>query len=329
MQLWTVDDNDLLAVKGRFQRDEQGHEVWILAAKRGWLWREGQWVETAEVELYDDPVYIAEPGSSALVYDHDFVIDKQNTDVIVHGKARTYGARALNYHECRLLVDGHIDKVLAVHGPREWITHGGGITLSAAHTFTEQNIDYSLAIGGDERNRLGGGIATSTKALLAQPVPGIFYPTEDWGIKVKHLRVAGFGPLPPFFSDRYRYAGTFDEQWQQNRRPILPEDFDRRFYQCAPFDQQCQGYLQGGERIMLSGFNHDDTLSFRMPHQHFKAQAVFGEEIVTKAMPVYTVAIDTEAQALYVTYSASFPCQGFEETLISSGVSAATEEGTE
>ncbi|MCV5919813.1 DUF2169 domain-containing protein, partial [Escherichia coli] len=80
---------------------------------------------------------------------------------------------------------------------------------------------------------------------------------------------AGFGPVPPFFEARQTLAGTFDEEWIENRKPMLPLDFDRRFFQSAPADQQCKGFLKGGERLMMSGFCHDDTISFRIPKEKY------------------------------------------------------------
>ncbi|MCV5264373.1 DUF2169 domain-containing protein, partial [Escherichia coli] len=71
----------------------------------------------------------------------------------------------------------------------------------------------------------------------------MFYPKEEWSSTSKNLRVAGFGPVPPFFEARQTLAGTFDEEWIENRKPMLPLDFDRRFFQSAPADQQCKGFL--------------------------------------------------------------------------------------
>ncbi len=44
---------------------------------------------------------------------------------------------------------------------------------------------------------------------------------------------AGFGPVPPWWRPRQQHAGTYDEAWLAERHPLLPRDFDERFWHCA------------------------------------------------------------------------------------------------
>ncbi|CAM3915271.1 DUF2169 domain-containing protein [Vibrio aquimaris] len=326
MQLWDIEQTEGVLVKGRFQRDENGHEVWVLTAKRQWNFVDNQWQEVEAEEIYDDPVQLAEPNSSVMKIDHEFAVTKQNTDVLVYGKARSYAKRPVIYHECRVLIDGHIDKTISVHGERQWIRHGGAITVSNPKPFIEADIHYGHALGGDKRNRVGCGIASSTEQLLEKPVPSVFFPRENWAPNSKNVRVAGLGPIAPFFAERAQYAGTFDEHWLEHRRPLLPEDFDQKFYQSAPSDQQCCGFLEGSERLMMSGFNHDDVITFRLPTEKYVAQVLIGEDSLIAPMHIYTLYVDTEQMTLTVSYGASFPCQGKEHLLVSSKVSQSKEK---
>lgn len=328
MQLWDIESNTDLSVKGRFQRDSDGNEVWVVVAKKTWQWLEGAWHPLAESEIFDDPQYLGEPGLSAMKVDHEFVYLKNNTDVLLYGKARSYAKKPVTQHECRLLIDGHIDKALSIIGERNWIEHGGSVTVSRPVAFIEAEIDYSCAIGGDERNRIGGGVAKSNQELLEQKVPSVFYSQENWQSSTNKIRVAGFGPLPPFFKSRSVLAGTFDDHWVMSRKPMLPEDFDLRFYQSAPLDQQCKGHLVGGERIVISGFCHNETLSFRIPATQYSATANFDGEIQRRAMDIYTVFIDAEAKTLSLSFNASFPCQGREHLLTTTQVVESHEEVT-
>lgn len=321
MALWDIDDNPELAIKGRFVRDENGDEVWVLVAKRAWQKMGSVWVEQAKPEIHDTPFYAGKDGFSALKHDHEFHGVKKNTDVIVHGKARTYAKRPLHHHTCRLLVEGHVDKTICVSGPRRWVEHAGTVTPSIPQPFIERDIDYSFAIGADERNRLGCGVAKTNTELLKQNVPAIFYPKEEWTPNNKKTRVAGFGALPPFFSARLIFAGTFDKQWELTRKPLLPEDFDCHFFQSAPLDQQCKGYLSGNELISLSGFSHGDVLSFHVPSEHYLACVHIGEVVYQAPMHIYTVYVDTDSQCLSISYCASFPCQGQEHLLTKSTIS--------
>ncbi|WP_072054256.1 DUF2169 family type VI secretion system accessory protein [Aliivibrio fischeri] len=319
MQLWDIDSESPFTLKGRFQRDSEGHEVWVLSMKRAWTFLDGSWSEEVDnLELNDDPIYLGEPGFSAMVADHDFPIYKKNTDVLIYGKARSYAKKPVHSQLCRVLIDEHIDKTLKVVGERHWVDYSGSITVSTTQSFIERDIDYSNAIGGDERNRIGGGAAETNAELLKAKVPSIFYPDQNWQASSKKVKVAGFGPMPPFFHDRAKWAGTFDEKWFEERRPVWPIDFDDRFYQSAPQDQQCNGYLQGGERLMVSGFCHNDALSFRIPSEKFQAVAVFNGKEEKINMPMYTLWIDTENKRIEATYTAAFPCQNREHLLTSS-----------
>lgn len=52
-------------------------------------------------------------------------------------------------------------------------------------------------------------------------------------------------------------AGTYDEAWRANRHPLLPEDFDSRFWQCAPEDQIARPFLRGDEAYTLTHLHPD------------------------------------------------------------------------
>ncbi len=320
MQLWDIEPHPNLTLKGRFQRDENGHEVWVIVGKQTWKFDGLNWQNVGNSEIYDDPVYMGEPGYSAMINDHEFAYFKQNTDVLIYGKARSYAKKPVPYLECRLLIDEHIDKTIAVHGERVWIEHAGTVTVSDPSKFIEKDIDYTRAIGGDIRNRVGTGLASSTKKLCEQTVPSVFYPQENWEPSGQKSRVAGFGPIPPFFESRMIHAGTFDDDWAEFRRPLLPTNFDKRFYQSAPLDQQCKGYLIGGERLVMSGFCHDDTISFRIPKEKYTAKAKFLDIEQSQDMAIYTVFVDAEEKTISISYSSNFPCQGKEEQLVSTSV---------
>ena len=46
------------------------------------------------------------------------------------------------------------------------------------------------------------------------------------------------GPLGRGWAQRACHAGTYDERWLKDDFPFLPKDFDERYYQAAPEDQQ-------------------------------------------------------------------------------------------
>ncbi len=76
MQLWDIEPHPQLSIKGRFQRNEHGEEVWVVVGKQTWQFNDGQWQSLAESEIFDDPQYLGEEGFSALKVDHEFAFFK-------------------------------------------------------------------------------------------------------------------------------------------------------------------------------------------------------------------------------------------------------------
>jgi hypothetical protein len=73
-----------------------------------------------------------------------------------------------------------------------------------------------------------------------------------------------FGPIGRNWTPRPKYAGTYDQDWIDNVFPFLPSDFQDRYYQCAPEDQQCE-YLGGGEEVVLRNLTPEGYISFKLP----------------------------------------------------------------
>ncbi|MDF4844944.1 DUF2169 domain-containing protein, partial [Vibrio parahaemolyticus] len=106
---------------------------------------------------------------------------------------------------------------------------------------------------------------------------------------------------------------------------MLPLDFDKRFFQSAPADQQCKGFLKGGERLMMSGFCHDDTISFRIPKEKYRAIATFKDGSYPVDMAMYTLFVDAEKKTISISYTAAFPCQSKEHLLVSTSITKVEE----
>ncbi len=71
---------------------------------------------------------------------------------------------------------------------------------------------------------------------LRAPQPFIEMPLEPFG----------FGFVGRSSPGRAAFAGTYDRRWLDEVCPFLPEDFDHRYYQGAPPDQQ-YSHFRGGE----------------------------------------------------------------------------------
>jgi hypothetical protein len=76
---------------------------------------------------------------------------------------------------------------------------------------------------------------------------------------------AGFGFVSADWEPRARYAGTYDEAWSQERKPLLPKDFDRRFFNAASPGLTAPGYLKGNEDVVVVNASAVSPLRFHLP----------------------------------------------------------------
>lgn len=76
-----------------------------------------------------------------------------------------------------------------------------------------------------------------------------------------------FGPLDRSDPGRRQFAGTYDQDWVENRMPVLPVDFDPRYNLAAPTGQRAPAYLSGEETVTLTNVygGPASTREFHLP----------------------------------------------------------------
>jgi hypothetical protein len=274
--MWQLDNRTPFAAERTWTRDRDGAEVWLVAVKCTFaITADGAiGVATTQPPVTSVPEYVdsADPGASSLRYDVDLVRTKVTTDIIVHGHAYA-PQEPVTELEVGWQV-GVVAKTLRVTGDRLWRNRA----MSAPRPFTTMPIVYERAYGGFDpyargtaspqwsaHNPVGVGFALSASAAEALALPNFEYldhPVRRWNDRPEP---AGFGPLAAHWQPRASFAGTFDERWQRHRFPLLPDDFDDRYYQCAPADQQAPEFLAGGEPVVLTRLTPGGDLRFSLP----------------------------------------------------------------
>jgi hypothetical protein len=238
------------------------------------------------VRLHDEqlPLIMADtftgaPGFSAPVYEVDFAPRKHACDVLLVGSAHAPEGRQVTRLRVGLRV-GPMEKAFDVVGNRVWQAGLTGIKASAPLPFTKMPISYDAAFGGADRhsedevehdaylpNPVGRGWQKHLKNAWVdgKPLPN----TEELGKAVRFpsdkCKPMAFGPLGRGWPQRARYAGTYDQHWLDDVFPFLPQDFDERYYQAAPEDQQVP-LPKGPMEVVLSGFTADGIRQFVLPH---------------------------------------------------------------
>jgi hypothetical protein len=171
-------------------------------------------------------------------------------------------------------------------------------------------------------NLVGRGYAKGKFLKLIDEMPA--HQTELWvGGKVQTISdpsqmhaPASFGPLARNWQPRLKFCGTYDQHWQDEIFPLLPPDFDDRYHQCAPLDQQMP-YPQGGEIITLAHLSEQAArdveqtkglLSIQLPRLHMPMVMLpkTRDQIAMQAV-VDTIAIDADAGTYDITWRARTP----------------------
>ncbi len=120
-----------------------------------------------------------------------------------------------------------------------------------------------------------------------------------------------FGPLGRHWLPRRSHAGTYDAAWRERRYPFLPEDFDPRYFQAAPEDQQLPA-LRGGEAVRLLNLcppthTAQDLLEFTLPDLSLPVR-LHGRSGVEAPTPVAdTLLIEPDAQRFSITWKVDRP----------------------
>jgi hypothetical protein len=231
-----------------------------------------------QMPLVTTDVFTGEPGFLAPLYEIDFGPPKPRCDVLLNGSCYAPGGRSARYVEVAMAV-GSLTKSFRVVGPRVYKAGLLSYKLGKPQPFTVLPISYNNAYGGVDRtnqnpakhewyplNHAGMGYHPKAKAraLVGKPLPN----TEELDNPVRQpkrrYKPMAFGPIGRAWQQRIRWAGTYDQKWLDDQCPFLPEDFDTRYFQSAPEDQQIE-YPRGGEAVSLKHLTPQGRTTFRLP----------------------------------------------------------------
>lgn len=262
--------------------DAAGH-VWLLVVIKGtfdYPDMPGQPVRKSAVQmpLVFADTHTGKPGYSTTFWETDFAFRKPRCDVIANGCAYAPGGRSAERVPVGIKI-GNWSKLFEVVGHREWRAIGPVFTSTAPQRFLKLPISYDVAWGGTDRldpedqlpasykhNTVGTGWAQTKNQRF---IPGLRLPnTQAIGEEIRSpfgdYKPMSFGPMGRGWPGRIEYGGTYDDNWANNIFPFLPPDFDDRYFQMAPTDQQIHP-PRGGEEIQLVNLTPQGRESFRLP----------------------------------------------------------------
>jgi hypothetical protein len=262
--------------------EPSGRELLVVVIKGTFaLPQPGEAVRLADEQrpLVMADTFTGEPGFTAPVHEVDFAPRKHRCDVLLTGHAHAPAGHEVTRLRVGLRV-GTLQKAFDVVGHRVWQAGLTGITASAPQRFTRMPVSYDVAWGGADRhsddpaehdaylpNPVGRGWHKHLKNAWVDgtPLPNTEALGQAVNFPTDKCTPMALGPLGRGWPARARYAGTYDDEWRDKVFPFLPADFDERYYQAAPEDQQLP-LPQGPLDVVLSGFTPDGTRQFTLPH---------------------------------------------------------------
>jgi hypothetical protein len=303
--------------------DVAGREHLVVAVKASWRLpaprQRPRPLAPSPLSVTDE--YYGAPGESAMRYGADYVRFKPRCDLLFDACAHAPGDRLTRHLDVCVQVGGW-RKDLRVVGPRKWRQD---LTPGPAEPFVQMPLHYGHAFGGvceyqrDGEHRsetllsnpagIGWGGPHTWRELAGASVPNLEYLQDPVCSPGGEHPPAALGAIGRHWQPRSQYAGTFDEAWRHDVSPFLPEDFDERFHQCAPQDQQID-YPRGGEEVYLRHIlaEHPEY-RFKLPmFPEMKVRILrkdYSAETLTA--PVDTLYFETEHKRFSAVWRASTP----------------------
>lgn len=316
--MWAIDNQTPYAAERTFVRDRDGAEIWLVAVRATFdLFPDGS-VQPAKKQtpVAQAPEFLGKPGASSLRWDSDLPRTKSGTDVIINASAHVpegYDEQTELRVGFRL---GPIAKQLTVWGDRVWEPTLRVLVPTQPKPFRSQPIVYERAFGGTadestlrsdyihcQQNPVGVGV----RKAVDLPLPNIAHPKQLPEQSIGGI-VPGLGAVGCSWSPRRELAGTYDQVWKETRQPLVPIDFDDRYFQSAPGDQVVNGFLKGGEAVELVHLSPNGRMQFHLPKLYFGFRTSIGGTTQHHRANLHTVIIEPDAGRLMMVWHTALPC---------------------
>ena len=215
---------------------------------------------------------------------------------------------------------GSVQKLARVFGNRRLVKRLGFSTLTAPELFDRIPLTYEHAFGGwdrrdknpekhrfEPRNPVGIGYRDpDLSGDTDVPMPNLEDPDHLVKSASDRPPPAGFGFIAPDWQPRARFAGTYDKAWNDQRKPLLPKDFDRRFFNAASPGLIFPGHLRGDEPVVVIGATASGRVSFNLPGLAAPACRLVlksGKPVELQAL-LDTLVVDMDRQTVTMTWRA-------------------------
>lgn len=305
--MWQVKNQTPYEVKGNWIRNRQGQEIWTIVLKATWdIMPDGTTMLSAiQPPVNSGPVFHVD--NRILLYDTDFGPTKAATDIVLNGHAHSPDGKAVSMLPIGLKV-GDVTRLARVYGERIW----DGDQYADPVPFIKIPLSYN------KMNQ--GAFFSSCNSHYNPDGMSIDELPEKDRSALPHFEFCsdaifpGYSALPRHWPGRSQFTGTYDENWRLTRAPLLPDDLDERYWQCAPHPLYAGGRLKGGEMVYLgnltpSGYGHDGLLIFALPRIFPALTTQFYDGSVCDHRAVLcTVIIEPDFPRVSLVWQSTLPC---------------------
>lgn len=252
-----------------------------------------------------------DPGTTSIRYESDFAPVKPRVDVLVNADAIVPDKRAMTALEVALVGPGFV-KQAVVTGDRIWVEGLRGIEPSHPRPFVTIPLVWDRGFGGSDqsheevskngselRNPVGVGFHLNgdKETIVGRPLPNIERPDGRMRSRFDKPEPIGFGPVGRGWHPRIGFAGTYDQRWMDERLPFLPEDFDDRYFQSAPLDQQLS-QLAAGAAFGCRNMSENGQFVTRLPPLNIPVRFFFNDRTESLAVAPDTLILEPGARRL-------------------------------
>jgi hypothetical protein len=263
--------------------------------------------------IHEADVYAGKPDVSGLVLATDLGPPKPRLDVLLAGEF-VFPA-PIEQADVSLEVGRRLRKTVRVFGERSWYPGlRQDLAPSRPKPIARIPVAWEKSFGGtdpkdpasvERRNPVGAGLRRRPEDLLGHPVPSFDDPARPIQSPKDRPAPQGFGPIAPHWLPRASLAGTYDERWEKERKPLLPEDFNPAFFNAAPVDQQLDGFV-AGEEVRLTSMTAAGRERFLLPDLGVPVTFVSDKLVTETAAAVDTIVISPAARRFSLVARASF-----------------------
>lgn len=301
-------------------QDRNGKDLLVIVIKATFDFTHEGRLNLADNQLPVEPAdqYYGDPETTGIRYASDVTFGKKATDIALVGHA--VAMKQKTRQTIVSLSVGKLRKKISVFGNRYWKSPLSPLRFSSPEPFEKIPLTYERAFGGKDlshkkdkhheyeaRNPIGSGFRAKKTGIKrkGQPLPNLEDPSSLIKSPKQRPIPAGLGFICPFWEPRLGYAGTYDEDWQKNRMPLLPEDFDPAWCHAAHPDMIYPGFLQGNEEINIKGVSEKGPYEFFLPGIRPVCKVRFiTEEDGTPEMNIEKLFIDADNEQAILVWTA-------------------------